>query len=235
MLISTKGRYALRVVLDLAQHAGDGYVSLKSVAERQDVSVKYLESIVALLQKGGVLTSQRGTQGGYRLACPASELSVYEIVRLTEGSLAPVTCLEDFDPSVGCVCSRAGVCLTLPLWQGLERRVVEYLSGVTVQDLLDGRALDQKREMRNAGGLLKESPAPPGTFPEYDCDCPESARMRGSGLFFCLFLRCDMVGGGWFPVTKGGLPSLSPACPAFCFDFAPYPPDPLPRRGRGRL
>lgn len=87
MLISTKGRYALRVVLDLAQHAGDGYVSLKSVAERQDVSVKYLESIVALLQKGGVLTSQRGTQGGYRLACPASELSVYEIVRLTEGSL----------------------------------------------------------------------------------------------------------------------------------------------------
>ena len=75
MLISTKGRYALRVVLDLAQHAGDGYVSLKSVAERQDVSVKYLESIVALLQKGGVLTSQRGTQGGYRLACPASELS----------------------------------------------------------------------------------------------------------------------------------------------------------------
>ena len=67
MLISTKGRYALRVVLDLAQHAGDGYVSLKSVAERQDVSVKYLESIVALLQKGGVLTSQRGTQGGYRL------------------------------------------------------------------------------------------------------------------------------------------------------------------------
>mgnify|MGYP004716336837 CR=1 FL=1 len=95
------------------------------------------------LQKGGVLTSQRGTQGGYRLACPASELSVYEIVRLTEGSLAPVTCLEDFDPSVGCVCSRAGVCLTLPLWQGLERRVVEYLSGVTIQDLLDGRALDQ--------------------------------------------------------------------------------------------
>ena len=143
MLISTKGRYALRVVLDLAQHAGDGYVSLKSVAERQDVSVKYLESIVALLQKGGVLTSQRGTQGGYRLACPASALSVYEIVRLTEGSLAPVTCLEDFDPSVGCVCSRAGVCLTLPLWQGLERRVVEYLSGVTIQDLLEGRALDQ--------------------------------------------------------------------------------------------
>ncbi len=139
MLISTKGRYALRVALDLAQHAGDGCVSLKSVAERQEVSAKYLESIAALLQKGGILVSQRGVQGGYRLSRPAADIPVYEIIRLTEGSLAPVTCLEDYDPSVGCTCSRAGSCLTLPLWQELERRVVDYLSGVTVQDLLDGK------------------------------------------------------------------------------------------------
>ncbi len=149
MLISTKGRYALRVVLDLAARAGDEYVSLKSVAERQEVSVKYLESIVALLQKGGVLVSQRGIQGGYRLARPASEISVYEIIRLTEGSLAPVTCLEDFDPSVGCVCSRAGVCLTLPLWQELERRVVSYLSCVSVQNLLDGDASGEGESLRD--------------------------------------------------------------------------------------
>lgn len=140
MLISTKGRYALRVALDLAQHPADEYVSLKSVAERQDVSIKYLESIAATLQKGGLLTSQRGTQGGYRLSRPPQEITVYEIIRLTEGSLAPVTCLEDYDPEVGCVCSRAGVCMTLPLWQELERRVVDYLDGVTIQDLLDGKS-----------------------------------------------------------------------------------------------
>lgn len=140
MLISTKGRYALRVALDLAQHPADEYVSLKSIAERQDVSIKYLESIAAILQKGGLLTSQRGTQGGYRLSRPPQEITVYEIIRLTEGSLAPVTCLEDYDPKVGCVCSRAGVCMTLPLWQELERRVVDYLDGVTIQDLLDGKS-----------------------------------------------------------------------------------------------
>lgn len=140
MLISTKGRYALRVALDLAQHPADEYVSLKSIAERQDVSIKYLESIAAILQKGGLLTSQRGTQGGYRLFRPPQEITVYEIIRLTEGSLAPVTCLEDYDPEVGCVCSRAGVCMTLPLWQELERRVVDYLDGVTIQDLLDGKS-----------------------------------------------------------------------------------------------
>lgn len=140
MLISTKGRYALRVALDLAQHPADEYVSLKSVAERQDVSIKYLESIAATLQKGGLLTSQRGTQGGYRLSRPPQKITVYEIIRLTEGSLAPVTCLEDYDPEVGCVCSRAGVCMTLPLWQELERRVVDYLDGVTIQDLLDGKS-----------------------------------------------------------------------------------------------
>ena len=87
--------------------------------------------------------------------------------------------------------------------------------------------------MRSAGGLLKESPAPPGTFPEYDCDCPESARMRGSGLFFCLFLRCDMVGGGWFPVTKGGrAPGVAGAAGVSGTlrghgDFARLPPLPL--------
>lgn len=132
MMISTRGRYALRVLVDLAEHQGDGYITLRETAERQEISEKYLESIVKDLVKGKVIEGLRGKGGGYRLARPADEISVLDILRFTEGSLVPVACLEaDSKP-----CARADSCRTLPLWEGLNRVVCDYLSGFTVQDLI---------------------------------------------------------------------------------------------------
>lgn len=134
MMISTRGRYALRVLFDLAQHAGEGCVPLKAVAERQEISLKYLESIVALLTKGGLLVSTRGKEGGYRLSRPASEIFVGEVIHLTEGSLAPVACLgEDQSP-----CTRAEACLALPMWRRLDRLIDDYLSSVSIEMLITG-------------------------------------------------------------------------------------------------
>lgn len=135
MLISTKGRYALRVMLDLAQSEEEGYISLKDIAQRQGISLKYLEMVVGILTRGGLVVSQRGKCGGYCLAHPASEYTVGEILRLTEGTLAPVNCLST---SVN-HCKRANVCQTLPLWQGLHQVVENYLNGITLQDILDGK------------------------------------------------------------------------------------------------
>ncbi len=133
MMVSTKGRYALRVMLDLCQHAGDGFVSLKTVSQRQDISMKYLEAIVATLQKGGLLESRRGKEGGYRLTRKTEEYTVGDVVKLTEGSIAPVACLES------CIntCERSPSCPTLPMWIKLEGIVSEYLDGVTLKDLLE--------------------------------------------------------------------------------------------------
>ena len=133
MRISAKGRYALRMLLDLAEHQHDGYVALKDIAERQNISKKYLEQIVPILNKSDILRTTRGFQGGYRLAKSPEKYTVGEILRLTEGSLSPVACLE-YDP-VGC--ERRVDCPTLPLWQGLYRTINEYLNGITLQDLLD--------------------------------------------------------------------------------------------------
>ena len=133
MKISTKGRYALRMLLDLAVHQRDGYVALKEIAERQNISKKYLEQIVPVFNKSDILRTNRGFQGGYRLARTPDKYTVGEILRLTEGSLAPVACLEN-DPIE---CDRSGDCITLPLWQGLSRVINEYLDGITLQDLLD--------------------------------------------------------------------------------------------------
>ncbi len=132
MMISTKGRYALRVMMDLAEHVADGYISLKEISARQGVSMKYLEMIVSLLNKGGVVKSLRGSSGGYCLARPAKEISVYEIFRLTEGDLAPVACLKN-EP-----CDKAEHCRTLPLWENLDMVINDYLSGVSVEDLITG-------------------------------------------------------------------------------------------------
>ena len=133
MMISTKGRYALRVIIDLAQQDSDGYISLKSISQRQEISMKYLEMIVSILNKAGLLHSQRGKDGGYRLVKPASQYTVSEIVNLTEGSLAAVPCLDCGENT----CSRAAECLTLPVWEKLDRVIDEYLSSVTVQDIID--------------------------------------------------------------------------------------------------
>jgi Rrf2 family protein len=133
MKISTKGRYALRMMLDLAEHQGDGFIALKDIAERQDISKKYLEQIIPVLNHGGILLTNRGYQGGYRLARTPHQYTVGEILRLTEGSLSPVACLDQ-QPNQ---CARCGECATLPVWQGLEKIVNEYLDGITLQDILD--------------------------------------------------------------------------------------------------
>ncbi len=132
MLISTKGRYALRVMADLAQHPTEGYIPLKEIAERQEISEKYLEAIIKILVKARLLSGVRGKGGGYKLTRSPEQYSVGDILRLTEESLAPVACLGgNSEP-----CVRASGCLTLPLWQGLDRVIHEYLDGVTLADLL---------------------------------------------------------------------------------------------------
>ena len=137
MVISTKGRYALRMMLDLAQQDPEAYSSLKSVAQRQDISIKYMEAIAAHLNRAGLVISQRGKEGGYRLARPANEITVAEVLHSAEGSLAAVACLE-LDGQGNAACERAAHCLTLPLWRRLDGIMDEFLSGVTVQDVLDG-------------------------------------------------------------------------------------------------
>ncbi len=132
MMISTRGRYALRILVDLAENQRDGYITLKEAAERQEISEKYLESIVKDLVKAKVVEGLRGKGGGYRLARPAEEIRVLDVLRHTEGSMAPVACLEEGAKP----CGRAAACRTLPLWEGLDRVVREYLSGFTVQDLV---------------------------------------------------------------------------------------------------
>ena len=133
MKVSTKGRYALRMMLDLAEHQQDGYVALKDIAKRQDISKKYLEQIVPLLNKSGFLMANRGFQGGYRLAKEPGEYTVGDILRITEGSLAPVSCLDQTPNQ----CERANDCATLPVWEGLYKVINEYLDGITLQNLLD--------------------------------------------------------------------------------------------------
>ncbi len=135
MMISTKGRYALHVMLDIATQPKEEYISLKAISERQDISMKYLEAIVSNLSKAGMLESLRGKSGGYRLNKPAAEYSVGDIVRAAEGSLSPVSCLEESKGG----CNRAGACLMLPMWQELERIVGAYLDGVSLEDLLQQR------------------------------------------------------------------------------------------------
>lgn len=132
MMVSTRGRYALRVLVDLAEQDGDRYVTLREIAERQEISEKYLESIVKELVKAGFLEGLRGKGGGYRLVKRAEEIGVLDVLELTESSLAPVACLEDGAKP----CVRASNCQTLPLWDGLNKVVREYLGRFSVQDLL---------------------------------------------------------------------------------------------------
>ena len=131
MKISTKGRYALRMMLDLATHQGDGYVALKDIAQRQEISKKYLEQIVPMLGKSNILRTTRGYQGGYRLARAPQDYTVGEILRLTEGSLAPVACLSCEEP-----CERADSCRTIGMWRRFEEITNEYFDGITIKDLM---------------------------------------------------------------------------------------------------
>ena len=132
MMISTKGRYALRVMVDMAEHQAEGYLPLKEIAERQDISEKYLESILKVLVKHKFLTGLRGKGGGYRLTRVPEQYTVGSIIRLTEGSLAPVACLEEGAHP----CDRAARCRTLPVWNRLGQLIGDYLDSVTLRDLL---------------------------------------------------------------------------------------------------
>lgn len=133
MKISTRGRYALRFMIDLAQHDSTEYTALKDISERQEISIKYLEQITSLLSKFGLLKSVRGPQGGYKLAKPASEYSVGEILRITEGDLAPISCLATSENT----CPRKSGCATIDLWQGLNKVINEYLDSKTLEDLVN--------------------------------------------------------------------------------------------------
>ena len=136
MLVSTRGRYALQVMIDLAEHRTDEFISLKEIADRQEISEKYLESIIRLLVKARLLDSLRGKGGGYRMKKAPEQYTVGSILRLTEESLAPVSCLErDAD-----AWPRMGQCRTLPLWQGLDKVINGYLDNVTIADLMEPAA-----------------------------------------------------------------------------------------------
>ncbi len=133
MKISTKGRYALRMLLYLALHDADGYTALKDIAEEENISKKYLEQIVPVLNKAGILLTVRGFQGGYKLSKEPSKITLGDVLRATEGNLAPVACLED--DSVDC--PRCNICNTVSVWKGLEKVINDYVDSLTLQDIID--------------------------------------------------------------------------------------------------
>ncbi len=135
MMISSRGRYALRIMIDLSQNYSESeLISLKEIAERQNVSMKYLELIVSALNKGNLVISGRGKKGGYRLAGAPSDISIGSILKLVENNIAPVNCIEEGNVN----CDHATGCITLPMWQKLDTLINEYLDSITLQDLLDG-------------------------------------------------------------------------------------------------
>ena len=133
MLVSTRGRYALRVLLDLAEHYSGNYIPMKDVANRQELSLKYIEKIMPLLTKDALVEGVHGKGGGYRLTRPPQDYRVGDILRLTDGDLAPVACL-------GCnakPCERAAECRTLPMWSNFYKMVNDYFDGITLADLMN--------------------------------------------------------------------------------------------------
>ncbi len=131
MKISTKGRYALRVMIDLALNSNENFIALKEIAKRQDITVKYLEQIVALLNKAGFLETARGNAGGYKLAKEPKDYIVGDILRATEGDLAPIICLTEDG-----VCQRKQICKTYSFWKGLDDVINDYIDSKTLEDLL---------------------------------------------------------------------------------------------------
>lgn len=132
MIVSTRGRYALRVMIDLAEQNADAYVPLKDIVQRQNISQKYVEAIMTLLSKNGFVTALHGKGGGYKLNRKPEDYKIGEILRLTEGTLAPVACLEAGAEA----CERAPNCRTLPLWKELDNRVSGFLDSVTLADYM---------------------------------------------------------------------------------------------------
>ena len=141
MMISTRGRYALRVMIDLAERGGEGYTPMKDVAERQGLSLKYLERILPVLTKNGMVEGVQGKRGGYRLTRELENYRVGEILRLTEGGLSPVECAGCSSGSDESPCEHMGDCRTKPLWEGLNKVVNEYLDGITLKDLVEKKLM----------------------------------------------------------------------------------------------
>ncbi|MGF0034583.1 RrF2 family transcriptional regulator [Bariatricus sp. SGI.154] len=142
MRVSTKGRYALRIMIDLAENDNGGYIRLKDISERQDITLKYLEQIMPLLTRAGYVRSYRGNNGGYMLAHKPEEYTIGEILRTTEGSMAPIPCIED-SPNR---CPRSNQCATLSFWEGLWKTINEYMDGFTLADLMkDGQGKELER------------------------------------------------------------------------------------------
>ena len=131
MKFSTKSRYALRFMIDLAKQNQSNYIALKDISKRQEISIKYLEQIVSQLSKAGLLISTRGAQGGHRLAKPASEITAGDILRATEGNLAPVACLRECAET----CTRVSVCQSLDFWKGLHQVFSDYANNITLDSL----------------------------------------------------------------------------------------------------
>lgn len=131
MLISTRGRYALRVLIDLAEHGDGGYIPMKEIAQRQEISLKYLERILPVLTKSGMIEGLQGKTGGYRLTKPPHQCSIGDILRLTEGDLAPVACLE----AGAAPCARTEDCRTLPLWSEFYQVVNDFFDSKTLADV----------------------------------------------------------------------------------------------------
>lgn len=136
MKISTKGRYALRLMTDLAEHHEDGYVPIKLIAQRQNISDKYLEQIISILSRAGYVRSVRGAGGGYKLAHEPKEYTVGMILRLTEGSLAPVSCLETEEN----LCERSDSCPTLFIWERLAAAINDVVDNITIEDIIERQA-----------------------------------------------------------------------------------------------
>ncbi|MBR6650848.1 MAG: Rrf2 family transcriptional regulator [Clostridia bacterium] len=137
MMISTRGRYALRVMIDLAQQHSGSFVPLRDIAQRQCISEKYLEAVIKSLVSEGLLSGMRGKGGGYKLTKSPEEYTIGSILRLTEGTLAPVSCLDCSGSEVEC--ERSNNCLTLPLWKKLNFVVNDYLDSITLVDVIEGR------------------------------------------------------------------------------------------------
>lgn len=138
MLVSTRGRYAIRVMIDLAEHMNGKYIPMKEIADRQDVSLKYMTKIMQALTKSGMLDGQHGKGGGYKLNRDPEEYRVGDILRLTEGTLAPVACIDETD----CKCDRSFECRTRSMWNELDKLISEYLDGITIADLMEGDTAD---------------------------------------------------------------------------------------------
>lgn len=135
MLVSTRGRYAIRIMLELSSHSKDDRVSLAELSKNQEVSLKYAEAIVATLVKSGLLEGQRGKNGGYSLMKKPSEISIGEILKVTEDSLAPVACMDCIPNN----CPKKKKCKTLPMWEKLGKMISDYLFGISLEDLLNGK------------------------------------------------------------------------------------------------